>query len=330
MKVITDLEHTWLSENTVLTLGAFDGIHVGHQALIRATVAETQRKGGPAGVVTFYPHPANVLAGAPKVRYITTPGEKAAILERLGVDIMVLIQFTRELANLTPEEFMRLLIDHLHPSSVWVGRNFTFGRGGQGTADRLQTIGRHWGFDVHVLEPVRLLGDVVSSTRIRRLLAEGRLEEVTALLARYYMVSGEVVPGRGRGRSLGFPTANLKVWEERALPSDGVYAAFALLGDQRFPAVANLGVRPTFGEPGHLLEVHLIDVDFDLYGCDLAVEFVRWLRPEQRFETPHALMAQMHRDVAEARRILQDAHQEDVDVAIRDWSLLHMGDGGGT
>lgn len=325
MKVFDDIDHTWLDGESVITIGAFDGVHVGHQALVREVLAEARESGRQAGVVTFYPHPVNVLSAQNRVRYITTPGEKAAILERLGIDFMALMQFTMELARKSAGEFVHILVEHLHPKSIWVGPDFTFGYQREGNVEVLRRLGAQWGFSVHVLPAVCLNGAVVSSTRIRQLLAEGKIEEVTALLGRYYLVSGEVVPGRHRGRALGFPTANLEVRGDRALPRDGVYACFALLGQQRFPAVANLGVRPTFGETKHILEVHLLDVSLELYGCDLAVEFVRWMRPEKRFDSAGDLVEQMRRDAAEARRILREARLDGVDIAIRDWSLLRVG-----
>ena len=319
MRVIDNLENFWHEQTSILTIGAFDGIHRGHQALVRQVIERAQWKGCQSGVVTFFPHPVNVLFPERGVQCITTPGEKAAILERFGLDMMVLIQFTPELAALPAGQFVNMLVDHLHPTELWVGRDFTFGKEREGDVAFLQEMGPQAGFDVHVLEPIQWKGNVVSSSRIRRLLAGGEMEEVADLLGRYYALTGEVVPGPHRGQTLGFPTANLKVRSERALPCDGVYACFALVGRERFPAVANLGIRPTFDDANHLLEVYLIDVDIDLYGCDLGVEFVHRMRPESRFKSMDDLIEQIQADVAEARRLLIAARHTEPDLIVPDW-----------
>lgn len=325
MKVIDHLDSFWLDSESVLTIGVFDGVHRGHQTLIHRVVERARSTGRESGVVTFFPHPANVLSPENPVQYLTTPGERAAILERLGVDFMALIQFTPAFAELSAKQFVDLLREHLRPAEIWVGRNFSFGRGGQGNVSFLQEQGRQMGFGVHVLDPIRWNGDIVSSSRVRKLLADGKMEEVADLLGRYYMIAGEVVQGRQRGHQLGFPTANLEVRRERALPRDGVYACFALLGAQRFPAVANLGIRPTFGDRDRLLEVYLLDVDIDLYGCDLVVEFVRWMRPELKFKSPEGLIAQMKQDVEEARQLLRGIGRTQYDLAFSNWSFLRRG-----
>ena len=319
MRVIDNLEDFWLEQESILTIGVFDGIHRGHQALVRQVIERAHLGGSQSGVVTFFPHPVNVLFPERAVQYITTPGEKAAILERFGLDMMVLIQFTPELAGQPAGQFMNMLVDHLRPAEIWVGRDFTFGKEREGDAAFLQVLGPQAGFDVHVLEPIQWKGSIVSSSRIRRLLAGGEMEDVADLLGRYYALVGEVVSGQHRGRRLGFPTANLEVRSERALPCDGVYACFTLVGRERFPAVANLGVRPTFDDADRLLEVYLIDVDIDLYGCDLGVEFVRWMRPELKFKSVDGLIERMQADVAEARRLLIEARLTEPDLVLPDW-----------
>jgi len=296
MRVIDNLEDFWLEQESILTICAFDGIHRGHQMLVRQVIERAHLKGSQSGVVTFFPHPVNVLY------------------------MMVLIQFTPELAAQPAGQFMDMLVDHLHPTELWVGRDFTFGKEREGDAAFLQEMGPQAGFDVHVLEPIRWKGSIVSSSRIRRLLAGGEMEDVADLLGRYYALAGEVVSGPHRGQTLGFPTANLKVRSERALPCDGVYACFALVGQERFPAVANLGIRPTFDDAVHLLEVYLIDVDIDLYGCDLGVEFVRWMRPESKFKSTDDLIERIQTDVAEARRLLIEARHTEPDLILPDWA----------
>jgi len=309
MKVIDNLQGYRIEGESILTIGAFDALHLGHQALIGKVVERARQTGRQSGLVTFYPRPAQVLFPDRPIQYVTTPGEKAVLLEQLGMDVMVLIQFTLELANQPAEQFIRLLVDHLRPAEIWIGADFMFGRDREGNVDSMQRFGQELGFDVHVLSPVQWDGRTISSSRIRKLLSEGAVEQAAMLLGRYYSLAGEVVSGYQRGRDLGFPTANLEVRQERALPRDGVYACFVRLGAERFPAVANLGIRPTFDNGARVLEVYLIDMDMSLYGCDLVVEFVRWMRPESRFESVDELIEQMHADVAGARRLLHEARK---------------------
>jgi len=309
MKVIDNLQDYFIEGESILTIGAFDALHLGHQALVRNVVERAQQTGRQSGLVTFYPRPAQVLFPDRLIQHVTTPGEKAALLEQLGMDLMVLIQFTREFASQPAELFVHLLVDHLHPAEIWIGTDFMFGRDRGGNVDSMQRFGQDLGFDVHVLSPVQSDGSTISSSRIRQLLSEGNVVEAARLLGRYYSLAGEVVAGYQRGRDLGFPTANLEVRQERALPRDGVYACFVRLGAERFPAMANLGVRPTFDNGGRVLEVYLIDMNISLYGCDLVVEFVRWIRPETRFESADALIEQLHSDVTVALRLLHEARE---------------------
>jgi riboflavin kinase / FMN adenylyltransferase len=309
MRVIDHLDEYWAEKESVITIGAFDAVHLGHQALIAHVIRRARQAQRESGLVTFFPRPAQVLFPDRVAQHISTPGERAALLEQMGLDFMALIQFTRELANQPAEEFIRLIVDHLRPAEIWVGVDFSFGRNREGNIDSMRTFGREMGFEVHVLSPVQWKGATISSSRVRELLAEGQVDEAAQLLGRYYSLAGEVVPGYHRGRSLGFPTANLEVRQERAMPRDGVYACFVRLGAERFPAVASLGVRPTFDNGARVLEVYLMDVEINLYGCDLVVEFVEWIRPELKFGSADELVAQMHDDVSTARRMLHEAHR---------------------
>ena len=305
MKVIADLTQLDLQQPTVLTIGAFDGVHRGHQALIGAVVDRARETNRLAVLITFHPHPAAVLAPERAPRYLTTPGEKVAILERLGLDIVVLWPFDRRLASTPAREFMQQVCRHLRPAELWIGADFALGRKREGDVHCLRELGRELGYETHVVEPVVLDGGPVSSTRIRALLRQGRVREATRLLGRYPRLSGEVVPGAGRGHALGYPTANLEVRAERAVPADGVYATFAVLGSERYPALTNVGLRPSFDSGRHTIETHILDFEQGLYGCDLVVEFVDRLRDEQRFEDPDQLAAQIERDIAAAREILR-------------------------
>jgi riboflavin kinase/FMN adenylyltransferase len=304
MDVIDDLAQVSLRQETILTIGAFDGVHRGHQALVRRVVQRAHATDRLAALITFHPHPAVVLAPQRAPRYLTTPGEKAALLQGLGLDLMVLLPFDRQVAATPAHEFMKAAVRHLRVRELWVGHDFALGRNREGDLPRLRELGQELGYELHAIESVTGSGEDVSSSRIRALLREGQVAEATRLLGRFPSLSGEVVVGAQRGRLLGFPTANLEVRPERAVPADGVYAVFALLGTECYPAVANVGVRPSFDNGQRIVETHLFDFDQDIYGCDLVVEFVAWLRSEQRFEDIAELVAQIERDSDEARRIL--------------------------
>jgi riboflavin kinase/FMN adenylyltransferase len=314
MKVIDDLTKANLRQETILTIGTFDGVHRGHQVLIGHVVERARATDRLAALVTFHPHPAMVLAPERAPKYLTTPGEKVALLERLGLDLVVLIPFNRQVAATRAVDFVKALVEHLRMRELWVGADFALGRNREGDVPRLRELGQDMGFEVHVLEPISIEDNIISSSRVRALLREGCVEGASQLLGRHYRVSGEVVTGARRGHKLGFPTANLQVRPERAVPADGVYAVFAVLGRDRFPAVANVGVRPTFDNGNRTIETHIFDFDQELYGCDLVIEFVARLRDELRFEDVDQLIAQMGLDSKAARRIL-NGHRNDDDLA---------------
>jgi riboflavin kinase/FMN adenylyltransferase len=304
MEVIDDLTRADLRQDTVLTIGTFDGVHRGHQALVEAVIERARATGRMAAVITFHPHPAAVLAPERAPRSLTTPGDKVALLEGLGVDLVVLLPFDRQVAETPARDFMEMIARHLRLRELWVGSDFALGRNREGNVPRLRELGQELGYEVRVVEPVVDDSETISSSRIRALLHQGRVAEAAQLLGRYYSLSGEVVIGAQRGRILGFPTANLEVRPERAVPADGVYAVFASLGKERHPAVANVGVRPSFDNGQRTVEIHILDFDRDIYGCDLVVEFVARLRDERRFEDIDDLVSQIDRDSQSAREIL--------------------------
>ena len=306
MRVIDDLAAAELRQETVVTIGAFDGVHLGHQALVKNIVGRARATGRLAALVTFHPHPVAVLAPDRAPRYLTTPGEKAALLESLGLDLMILLPFDLHVAATPARKFVEALSQHLQIRELWVGADFALGNGREGDASQLRLLGHELGYRLHAIDPLFYGGEAISSSRIRRLLRDGNVEESTCLLGRYPSLSGEVVTGAQRGHGLGFPTANLEVRPERAIPADGVYAVFALLGSQRYQGVANVGVRPSFDNGHRTVETHLFDFDQGIYGCDLVVEFVARLRPERRFADITDLIAQIQRDGEAARWILGD------------------------
>jgi riboflavin kinase/FMN adenylyltransferase len=244
------------------------------------------------------------LAPERSPRYLTTPGEKIALLEKLGVDIVVLLEFNQQLAAAPARDFAESLSSHLRMCELWVGLDFALGRNRQGDVAVLRELGRELGYDLRAIGPIEDDGHAISSSRIRGLLKAGNVKEATRLLGRYPSVSGQVVFGARRGTGIGFATANLEVRPERAVPADGVYAVFAVLGRDRYPAVANVGVRPSFDNGERTVETHIFDFDRDIYGCDVVVEFVARLRAERRFESVEELVAQIERDIGLAKQHL--------------------------
>ena len=304
MQIIDDLSQVHLDRDTILTIGAFDGVHRGHQYLIGQLLQKARQSHRLAGLITFHPHPSAVLSPRNPTQYITTPGEKAALLERLELDIVAILPFNQEMAQTPARRFIEMVSQQLRMRELWVGKNFALGCGREGTPDVLRTLGQEMGFFVETIPPMVWKGEVISSTRIRSLLFRGQVREATELLGRYPSLAGEVVRGAQRGRCLGFPTANLEVRAERAVPANGIYAVYAVLGKERYQGVANVGVRPSFDNGERTVETYILDFEADIYGYDLVIEFVQRLRPEKRFTEIKGLITQIEKDTVEARRIL--------------------------
>ena len=289
-----------------VTIGAFDGVHRGHQALLSRLVGEAHAQNAPAVVITFHPHPLVVLRGIQAPYSLTSPQERARLLEALGVDIVVTLPFTRELAALSAADFVSLLLSRLGMRELWVGYDFALGRGREGNIPYLRQAGAAFHFALRVLEPVEDAGSAVSSSQVRALLGEGAVDRAAQLLGRWYGFSGPVVHGDGRGHTIGIPTANIQPWEGQLLPLNGVYATWVEVEGQRYASVTNVGLRPTFESTPPLprVEALLLDFDRDLYGKTVRLEFVRFLRPEQRFSGVDALLAQIREDRARAQEVL--------------------------
>jgi riboflavin kinase/FMN adenylyltransferase len=287
---------------SAVALGVFDGIHLGHRAILGTAVAQARGQGLAAVACTFDPHPLEVLQPERAPLPLTTLEERLALIAETGIDTAVLLAFTREVAAMEAEEFVRaVLLGTLRARDVVVGFNHRFGRGAAGDAGLLQRLGAALGFRAHIVAPLEVDGIPVSSSEIRTALQAGDLARAARLLGRHYSVEGEVVRGAGRGRTLGFPTANVKTDRPLPLPA-GVYACHALVERARHRAVLNLGVRPTFGESELLVEAHLLDFSGDLYGSRLKLTFLRRLREERRFPDVEALRRQIALDVAAARQ----------------------------
>lgn len=293
-------------QNTWLTIGSFDGLHRGHQAIIRSLVSDAHRVAARAAVLSFYPHPAVVLGRRKDPLYITTPQERVELLSTMGVDLAITYPFTPQTAALSAAEFMQRLKQQLGLQALYVGENFALGRGREGNVLRLRQIGEELDYQVKIVPPVTEGGEIISSTWVRRSLEEGDVAQTSRLLGRPFSLHGSVVPGDGRGRTIGIPTANIAVWKERLVPRSGVYACRVEFGKQVYPAVANIGTRPTFDHTAtrQHVEAHVLDFDQNLYGSRLRLDFIERLRDEQRFAGVEALIAQIHRDIQRAREIL--------------------------
>jgi riboflavin kinase/FMN adenylyltransferase len=297
----TITRHT--GQPVVATIGAFDGIHRGHHLLLGQVVDRAKSLGLASLCVTFDPHPDLVLYPERHLSYLTDRTEKERVLRQLGLNYVQVIEFTHALSMLTPEEFLGLVSEHHPLAELWVGSDFALGRGRSGTIAALAELGRVQEFALHVVPPRRSDREIISSTSIRSLLSQGNVRHANRLLGRRYRISGVVESGAQRGRTIGFPTANIKPDPRRALPADGVYAAVVPLDGVEHRAVANLGSRPTFKEGERLLEVHLLDTTADLYDKPLDVDFVERLRDTRRFDGIDALRAQIARDADAARTV---------------------------
>lgn len=294
-------QHAWL------TIGSFDGLHAGHQQIIKELTAGAHAQGAPAVVLTFEPHPAEVLRGPLKGYYLYDPEEKAELFAALGVDMLISHPFDEQVRNTPARAFIDLVHSRLNIAKLWIGHDFALGHDREGNFDALRSFGAAMGFSVHQVLPVRVDGQVVSSTLIRAALAAGDVSLAERLLGRRYTLAGTVISGAQRGRTIGIPTANLRVPERRLVPATGVYVTWAWLGGQRLPSVTNIGLRPTFedGTPAPVVETHILDyAGGEFYDQLLKLEFVSRLRGEQKFAGVDALLAQIRIDIEQARATL--------------------------
>src|SRR5450759_5208810 len=293
-------------EGSWVTIGSFDGVHLGHQAIIRRLVDGAHAQGLLAVIITFFPHPSKGLRGNGSPFYLTTPEERAEIRAGLQVDLAVTLPFNKELASLTADEFIRLLSEHLNLKRLLVGHDFALGRGREGNFEVLGKLGQKYHYLLEGQSPLLVAGELVSSSRIRELISQGNVARAAEYLGRRSAVEGKVVPGDGRGRTIGIPTANLEIWGELLLPARGVYATLAHIGSIEIPSVTNIGIRPTFENqsPQPRVETHLLNFNRDLYGTILQLEFIDFLRPEQRFPSVQALVGQIQTDIKHAREVI--------------------------
>ncbi|MBI3763250.1 MAG: bifunctional riboflavin kinase/FAD synthetase [Chloroflexi bacterium] len=303
---VHSLEGVTLDRSSYVTIGAFDGVHLGHQRLIGEMARAAHAAGCAAVVVTFYPHPSVVLRGRRPSFYINSPDEKAELLGALGVDWVVTHPFTLEISKITAADFVDRLLTHLKMVELWTGEDFALGHNREGNVPYLRGQGEARGFRVRVVEPRALDTAIISSSGVRAALQSGDVALAAKFLGRPFSVSGRVVAGAKRGRVIGIPTANLEVSEDRACPANGIYACRARIGDETWMAASSIGVRPTFEQNGApTVEAHLLDFSGDLYDRTLTLDFVARLRPEEKFATVEALVDQIHADIRQTRQLLK-------------------------
>lgn len=307
MQIIRNLAEARLTGPSVLTIGTFDGLHRGHQDVLRQLKSAAQSLRAQTVVMAFHPRPKAVFAPARfQHDYLTTPAERIALFAQQGIDVLILTPFTLDLAQTSAADFMGQLVAQLNLRQICLGHDFALGKNREGTVDRLRELGQQLGFSVGEIEQFRLDGQVVSSTQIREHLRHGEVRQAAKWLGRYPSLTSEVVHGVQRGRTIGFPTANLAVPAERLLPANGVYATFAQLPGQphRLAGVTNIGIRPSFDDPQRTVETYIFDFDRDIYGQPVMLEFVERLRPEKKFDSLDGLMAQIQQDSTQARILL--------------------------
>ncbi len=305
------MQHFWSLDDihlkkSWLTIGSFDGVHRGHQEIVKRLTAGAHEHGVPAVVLTFHPHPASVLGKRKDAFYLSTPEERAELLGQLGVDLVITHPFNHQVASMSALQFMQQLNQQLNIQELWVGYDFALGKGREGNVDRLRQIGMDLGYRVEVIPAIELDGEVISSSRIRAYIFNGEVDQAARLLGRPYRLQGTVIPGDGRGKTIGIPTANLNLWSELAIPKAGVYVCQAIVEERVYGAVTNVGVRPTFETQPvpPRVEAHILDYQADLYGQHIQLDFLYHLRDELRFPSAQALVTQIHEDIQQARGLL--------------------------
>lgn len=301
-----------IETESVVTIGVFDGVHLGHRTMIRRLVEEARARDRLAVVLTFHPHPDKVLGEVDLRYYLSTPEQRAELLLALGVDLVITHPFDQEISQIRAEQFVDQLVKHLRLQELWVGADFALGYEREGTVEFLRLQGKNKGFSVTAIELImsEAGGDSIHSSQLRNLVRQGEMRQAKGMLGRAYSVEGEVVMGQQRGRTIGVPTANLDIWEEQIIPPNGVYAGLARLGGETLMAATNIGMRPTFGEAELSIEAHLLDFDRDIYGASIELSFEARLRPEREFDGPQALLTQIKLDIEQARAVLEEVQPD--------------------
>jgi riboflavin kinase/FMN adenylyltransferase len=305
MQIVKELAELTSEQETMLTVGVFDGVHLGHQHLIKKLNEQAAERKLLSGVVTFRGHPEEVLCPQIKLAFLTSLEERISLIQNLGVEFTAILSFTPEVAQLSARQFVSSLKEQLKMQGLVIGPDFALGRGREGNATVLNALGQELGFTVTSVPKLTVEGQVVSSTLIREALSQGDMKRVARLLGRYFTLSGVVVTGSKRGRLLGFPTANIAPQPSRALPPDGVYVTWAQIDNKLYRAATNIGVSPTFDGGERMIEAYVLDFNGDLYGCQVTLQFIERIRDEVHFATPEELQQQIDRDVEIAKAVLK-------------------------
>ncbi len=304
MDAIEELVAADIPGDTAVTIGVFDGVHLGHRYLIDRVRSEACVRGLGSALLTFRNHPVSVLAPDRPIAYLSSVDERLERLQGCGIGHVVPLTFTREISQLEAREFVALLVEHLRMRVLLVGPDFALGKGRGGTVPVLTQLGEELGYEMVAADPMVRDGEIVSTTAIKTLLQQGEVVRAADILGRLYTLTGPVVLGDQRGRGLGFPTANIDIAKDIVQPADGIYATIAWIDGQRHDSVSSIGVRPTFGELAHTVETFVLDFDRDLYGKTMSIELVQRLRAEECFDSVDSLITQMHRDVEASRAVL--------------------------
>lgn len=306
MRIVHSIEHPLTDTRTLLTIGKFDGVHLGHQLLIRTATDRARQCGCASAVLTFEPHPGLVIRPERELRLLTSLDERIELISCYDPHVLIIAPFTHEVMNTTAYEYMSQLCSIMPLCELWTGSNFALGRDREGDIQRLMEIGDQLGYAVGSVAPMLVEGAPISSSRVRNLLRDGIVEGIDILLGRPFSIRGVVVEGDHRGRTIGFPTANVQLNDPlHAVPANGVYVCRAYVEDIAKPAVVNIGVRPTFDGHHQTIEAHILDWSGTIYGKTMRLAFLHRLRGEQRFRGTDDLVAQITRDVAQARDVLK-------------------------
>lgn len=310
MSVEEELAGLTPQKGMLLTIGVFDGVHLGHKYLLSELVEQARLKDLISGVVTFKQHPQRLLKPQSSLPFLTNLPQKIKLLKDEGVEAIITLSFTLELAQTGTHQFVSLLQKYLRMRGLVLGPDFSLGRNKEGNVAVLRALGQSMNFSLTVVPEITINGEVVSSTAIRNTLSRGNMRKVHDMLGRYFSLEGRVISGTGRGVELGFPTANLDIDPERALPADGIYATWTYIENQRYQSVTNIGKRPTFGESEQTVEVYILNFQGNLYRHELKIDIIKRLRREQRFDTIEALKKQIEEDIKQARAILNRSNRE--------------------
>ena len=306
MEIEQELASVTPQGETLLAIGVFDGVHAGHRHLLKQLQKRAAEKHLLSGVLTFNPHPQSVLHPDDQLPWLSSLEDRVTTLQQLGVNIVAVLTFTPELAQLTAQDFMSLLKKYLKMRGIMVGPDFALGRGGEGNISLLRTLGNQMEFSVEVIPPYTINGELVSSTLIRQALIQGDMKRVEQLMGHHFYVRGKVITSDKRGRALGFPTANLESKPQQALPNNGIYATITHVDGKQFPSATNIGTRPTFGEGRKMVENHLLNYKGNLYSKEIRIEFVQKLRDEKRFASSEELKTQIEEDVRRVKALLAE------------------------